>query len=504
MATGAVAGEVETWLSGGGPWGGRPQVIRTHAALVFLVGDRAFKMKRDVNLGYLDFSTLAARHAALALELELNRRTAPQYYLRLVPTTRATQGLELDGQGPVCEWLLEMRRFPDGSLLSERLSHGLCSDGEIERLARTVADFHDREPVIAGVDWPAAIGRIAAENAADLASLPDVLAPGDVAVEAQGRQALLRRLGPVLAAQSADVRHCHGDLHLGNVFLDGDAPTVFDCIEFNAFYARIPPLYDMSFLLMDLLDKQQVRLANRALNAWVLQRLPARWPDVIASLPALPLYLALRAEIRAKVEARRPGGAASARHYLSLATGVSGAWTPRVVAIGGFSGTGKSTLARALSPLLGGPCGALHLRTDEIRKHLAGVPLDARLPPESYTPEASARVYGTMLDLMRLAIGAGMSVVADAVLARAGERAEVAAVARAAGVRFDGVWLEAPAHVLRARVALRMGDVSDADVAVLERQLSYDVGDIDWRRADVSGAPDESARLVSAALGLSP
>lgn len=500
MGSGAVAGEVEQWLSDGGPWGVPVGVIHTHAAVVFLVGDRAFKMKRAVALGYLDFSTLAARHEALARELLLNRRTAPGFYLGLVPVTQEEQGLALAGRGRVVEWLLEMRRFPDGSLFSERLAQGRCGDAEIERLARKVASFHDREPILDGVDWPAAVARIAGENATDLASLGQVLAPADVEAEGAGRRALLAGLAGVLAAQSADVRRCHGDLHLANVFLDGDEPRLFDCIEFNDFYACIPPLYDLSFLLMDLLDKQQPRLANRALNAWVLERDVVRWPEVIASLPALRLYLALRAEIRAKVEARRPGGEASARHYLALARGLARASIPRIVAIGGFSGTGKSTLGRALAPALGGPCGALHLRSDEIRKRLAGVPLERRLPADAYAPEMSARVYGTLMDLASRAVRAGMSVVVDAVLARESEREEVGAIAQAAGVRFDGLWLEAPAYVLRARVAGRMGDVSDADVGVLERQLGYDTGAISWRRLDVGGTSEDAARQAFAVL----
>ena len=502
MVNGSGADAVFGWLSAGGPWGQKPQVIQTHAANVFLAGDRAFKMKRAVDLGFLDFTSLAARHDVLARELALNRRTAPGFYLRIVAVTREAAGFALEGPGAVVEWLLEMRRFPDGSLLNERLLRGQCGDRDIERLARSVAAFHDGEPVIAGVDWPSAVARIARENAADLVSLPAVLAAEDVAAVLQGGERLLSGLGGVLAAQSADVRHCHGDLHLGNVFLDGDRPTLFDCIEFNDFYARIPPLYDLSFLLMDLLDKQQLRLANRALNAWVMHRAVGRWAEVLASLPALPLYLALRAEIRAKVEARRPGGAASARHYLSLAAGFAREARPRIVALGGFSGTGKSTLARALAPHLGGACGALHLRTDEIRKRLAGVPLDERLPPAAYTREASARVYQTLLDLTRRAAAAGQSVVVDAVFAREAERGEVAAAAAQAGLRFDGVWLDAPADVLRSRVAGRTGDVSDADVAVLERQLGYDIGAMGWRRLDVSGSADMAARQAAAALGL--
>jgi predicted kinase len=315
----------------------------------------------------------------------------------------------------------------------------------------------------------------------------------------------METLAPVLAEQARDVRHCHGDLHLGNVFLDGETPMLFDCIEFNDFYAIIPPLYDLAFLLMDLLARDERLLANRTLNAWIMARDSHRWPDVMRSLGALPLYLAMRAEIRAKTEARRPGGAQDARRYLdvALAAGHRHGGLARVIAIGGLSGTGKSTIARALVPLVGGAIGGVHLRSDEIRKRLLGVELDERLPPSAYTAEVSRRVYDTMTELARLAVGAGMAVVVDAVQAREAERHAIEDVARAAGVRFDGVWLEAPAAVLEARIAGRRGDVSDATVDVLQQQMGYALGALTWKRIDVSGGTEAVSAVVRAHLQLS-
>jgi hypothetical protein len=278
-------------------------------------------------------------------------------------------------------------------------------------------------------------------------------------------------------------------MHLGNVFLDGDEPTLFDCIEFDDFYAVIPPLYDLSFLLMDLLVRGEQRLANRALNAWVNERETSLWSEVIASLSLLPLYLAMRAEIRAKVEARRPGGAEAARRYLQHAADFGTEGRPHLIAIGGFSGTGKSTLAKALAWRMSGAFGALHLRTDEIRKRLAGVRMTEALPPSSYTAAASNRVYDTMIDLARMALSAGVPVIVDAVFSKEAERQAVERIAAKLGVPFEGVWLEAPRAVLEARLRGRKGDASDADVAVLEAQLAYQLGEMRWGRVDVSGHP---------------
>jgi aminoglycoside phosphotransferase family enzyme/predicted kinase len=501
MDDASTSQSVVAWLRGGGPWGAPPAVIETHAAIVFLSGDRAFKMKKPVSLGYLDFSTLEARRSTLARELVLNRRTASGFYLGLVPVVAQGSSFALDGVGDAVEWLLEMKRFPEGSLLSERLAAGALGPDTIEVLARRVARFHDSAAIVADVDWSAAVQRIAGENEQDLLSLQSVFEGQRLKDQLLRRNARLAALGPALRRQDGDVRQCHGDLHLGNVFLDGDVPTLFDCIEFSSFYAQIPPLYDIAFLLMDLLARGERFLANRALNAWMMARDTARWPDDMAALALLPLYVALRAEIRAKTEARRAGGAAAACHYLDLAAASALPSEPRLIVIGGLSGTGKSTLARGLASQAFAGVGAVHLRSDEIRKRLAGIELSGRLPSSSYTPEVSGWVYEMLYRLAGTCLDAGADVVVDAVFARAEERDRIEQTARVCGVPFLGFWLEAPPAVLEARVAGRKGDVSDADSAVLKAQLAYDTGAIGWTRVDVSGQPEQVERTALDVIG---
>jgi predicted kinase len=290
-------------------------------------------------------------------------------------------------------------------------------------------------------------------------------------------------------------------MHLGNVFLDDGKPTLFDCIEFDDFYATIPPLYDVAFLLMDLLARGQERLANRALNAWLIHRDAERWREIAESLQALPLYLALRAEIRAKTDARKPGGLASARQYLELVRQFAANQPPRLVAIGGFSGTGKSSVAKEIAWRLGSPPGAVHLRSDEIRKRLASVSLDQRLPQSEYTRAKSAETYAMLESVARSALTAGSTVVVDAVFAREAERQAMHAIAQAAGTPFVGIWLEAPRDILERRLSARQGDVSDADVAVLHQQLTYDLGHITWHHVDAGGDLAGTAAAVMRHLG---
>jgi aminoglycoside phosphotransferase family enzyme/predicted kinase len=489
------------WLRSGHVWGQAPKVVETHAAYVFLVGERAFKLKKAVDLGYLDFSTAEKRRRALTRELELNRRTAPHLYLRVLPITEHAGAFALAGEGRAVDFLLEMRRFADDALLSDLADRGRLEVATVERLAHHIAVFHASEKPLADYDWPRAAARIADENLRDLEHQRENFDAAKLAAHAAARGRVHDSARAALSRQSATVRHCHGDLHLRNAFLDEGSPILFDCIEFDDFYATIPPLYDLAFLIMDLWARGLREHANRALNAWAMDQAPAAWRATFADLGALPAYLTWRAEIRAKTEALRPGGAESARRYLALSTEFAAPSAPMLVAVGGLSGTGKSTLARSLAPSLGRAPGAVHLRTDEIRKRIAGVALDARLDATAYTAARNAQVYATMLGLAQAALGAGQAVIADAVFAREDERAAVEAIAAELSLPFVGLWLDAPAATLQARLGRRRDDVSDADAAVLRKQLTYDLGHINWHRLD---ADQTTEALVNSARGLLP
>jgi aminoglycoside phosphotransferase family enzyme/predicted kinase len=476
--------DVVAWLRSDAPWGEVPKVEETHAAYVFLVGERAFKLKKSVDLGYLDFSTPQKRRNVLERELKLNRRTAHEMYRRVLPITEHGGQLALDGQGRAVDFVLEMKRFADGALLSDLADQGKLDVAMVEKLAHHIAAFHAAAEPMTGIDWPRAAARIADENLRDIEDQPATFDPVSLPAHAAHRSRVHEAARETLTRQSEAVRHCHGDLHLRNAFVEQGRPILFDCIEFDDFYANIPPLYDLAFLIMDLCARGLAEHANRALNAWIMDQPPPRWHGLLEDLAALPAYLTWRAEIRAKTEGRKSDAADIARRYLKLASGLATPSPPVLIAIGGLSGTGKSTLARALAPATGRAPGAIHLRTDEIRKRQAGVSPDAHLAPAAYSAERSAHVYATMEDLAGAALHAGQAVIADAVFAREDERRAIEAVAAKAGARFVGLWLEAPTPTLETRLDRRTGDASDADKAVLHRQLSYDLGKITWTKLD--------------------
>jgi hypothetical protein len=299
-------------------------------------------------------------------------------------------------------------------------------------------------------------------------------------------------------------------LHLGNIVLWHGRPVFFDAIEFDEAIATIDTLYDLAFLLMHLDWRGHRRAANIVLNRYLW-----RGNDDLdlRGLVALPLFLALRAGIRAMVTAERaaqesPQAAERdrnvARNYLRAALAYAAPLPPRLIAIGGLSGTGKSTLGVALAPHLGSAPGAVHLRSDLERKALFGVEETVRLPGEAYTKEASGRVYGVLQRKAQLVLAAGHSVIVDAVCAAPQERQSIETVAVELAVPFQGLWLTVDPRDLAARVASRRNDASDATPEVVETQSGWDVGALSpaWTSIDGSGTSDETLARASAAAGV--
>lgn len=504
--------EVIAFLGDGASYGtpgAAVERIATHASFVFLTGDRAFKLKRAVKYSYLDYSTLARREACCRAELALNRRTAPRLYLGLRAVTRTPRGgLAFDDRGEVVEWVVEMRRFDQDSLFDRLAETHRLTPRLMRDLADEIAAFHRDAEAAPQHGGAAALASTIAINDENLRLAAPPLDPAAIERLRSLSLARLAQVTPLLEArrESGKVRRCHGDLHLRNVCLDEGRPTVFDGIEFNDDFACIDVLYDLAFLLMDLGHRRLDALASLVLNRYL-----DRTGDG-GGLAALPLFLSLRAAVRAHVLgtlARSGAGAAEARaalasaaSYLALALALLEPAPPRLVAIGGLSGTGKSTVAQALAPRFRPFPGARLLRSDTARKRLMRVAPETRLPPESYSLEAARRVYGALYEEAAAALAAGYSVIVDATFLRADERDAIAAVAKTQGVPFAGFWLEAPPVVLAARVTARQGDASDADRAVLERQLAMDPGALDWMRIDASA---ESSAIIAAAkraLGL--
>jgi hypothetical protein len=493
--------DVVAFLSSAG-MGGRTR-IDTHGAHVFVGAHDVFKIKRAVRYPYMDFSTADQRRVACAREVEINTPHAPAIYQGLVAITREADGrLALGGRGEPVEWAVHMARFAEGDVLVNRVARHALTEGEAKALADAVVASHARAPVVPLPPERSSIGRIADGV---LATLPGLFggSDGDVAALSAALVARIAAITPLLGRRAREgcVRRCHGDLHLGNIVLIGGDPTLFDALEFDEDLATVDVLYDLAFLLMDLDHRGHRATANAVLNRYIWRR---QDDADLEGLAALPVFMAVRAAIRAMVGAQRAALAdqrhGEARAYLQRALSYLQARQPDLVVTAGLSGSGKSTLAAALAPILGRAPGALHLRSDLERKALFGAGEFERLPDTAYGADVTARVYARLLAKCEAALRAGHAVIADAVHAHPSERAEMAALAQRTGARFTAFWLNAPPHVLLQRVGARKNDASDATPQVVERQIAYDLGELEWTRIDASGTPEETLRTAMSHL----
>lgn len=484
--------------------------FETHGNLVFLTGADAWKIKRAVRFPYMDFSTLEKRRVACAREMEVNRRLAPDLYLGCVPITRSVDGrLAFGGNGAIDEWAVHMRRFDQSALLTSiAAAQGIDTD-----LAKTVADAvfdsHRGAQCVASASGAAHFAELVSSICSSL-TRSSAIASQDTSTFSWDARSQLSRATVTLdrRAEAGCVRRCHGDLHLGNVVLWQGRPVLFDAIEFDEKIATIDTLYDLAFLLMDLDRHRQARAANIVLNRYLWRS----HDDLdLMGLQALPLFLGLRAGVRAMVTIDRAAqedreaaeeDRESARTYLRAALGYLAPGPPQLIAIGGLSGTGKTTLAAALAPGLDPAPGAVHLRSDLERKALFGVAETVRLPARAYSAGASNTVYEALCRKARIALGAGQSVVVDAVHSTLDERSAIEAVAADLGVRFRGLWLTAADEELAARVMARRNDASDATPKFVARQLTWDIGALSsaWATLDAGAGADETLRRAMMVL----
>ena len=294
-------------------------------------------------------------------------------------------------------------------------------------------------------------------------------------------------------------RHCHADLHLGNILLENGRPILFDCIEFNDVLSDIDVQYDLAFLLMDLDFRRRRDAAVRVLSAYLDQAARNQWAGLFEGLSALPLMMSVRAGVRAHVQAHS-GDDAAAIAYLKVALEHLTPVSPSLTAVGGLSGTGKSSFARRIAPGLGASPGAVVLRTDEIRKRLAGVDHLEALAAPHYAATPANQVYDLLFQEAHSLIQAGRAVVLDATFIDPALRQRAEALAKGSGVDFRGVWLEAPEDVLERRISERRSDASDATAETLKLQLARDIGQMTWTKVDATGPVTDSAEAWIARL----
>ncbi len=458
------------------------ELVETHISWVILTGRFAYKLKKPVNLGFLDFSSLARRRFFCAEELRLNRRLAPELYLSVVPITGTVEHPRLGCEGPAIEYAVKMRQFDQSAQLDRLLAHGELRPHHIDALAQTVSEFHQRIPR-AGADSPfgsaEAVQQPVTENFAQIRQSldePALLTRLD-ALQAWSRQQS-QRLAPLMAQRKADgfVRECHGDMHLRNMALIDGQVVVFDCIEFNENLRWIDIISEVAFVVMDLQDRQQPGLAQRIVDAWL-----AHSGDY-AGLALLAYYQMYRAMVRAKVNSIRLQQAdisASEKQavyreldgYLRLAAGYTETKRPCLIITHGLSGSGKTTHSQAILERL----GAIRLRSDVERKRLAGLAAQARAGAAAgagiYTAEMTRRTYARLAQLAQGIIENGYAVIVDATFLQSPYRESFRQLAESLGVPFHLLDFTAPAEVLRQRIRARKHDASDANLAILEKQL---------------------------------
>ncbi|MCB1759569.1 MAG: AAA family ATPase [Gammaproteobacteria bacterium] len=477
-------------------------LIETHISSLLLVGNLAYKFKKPVNLGFLDFSTLKRRLHCCLEEVRLNRRLAPDLYLGVVTINGEPDAPVIEGEGAVLEYAVKMSRFDEGALLSRHPE--LINATLVDRLAEQLAVFH---AAVAPGDpaqpygEPALVLRSMLQNFEQIRSLRPELANQRFLHLEQWTTARYQRLLPLLVArrEAGFVRECHGDLHLGNIVLDRGAPLLFDAIEFNPQLRWIDTFSELAFLLMDMEERGHIRLSYRLLDHYL------SLSGDYQGLQLLRFYQVYRAMVRAKVSAialsqhpvNGPQNPAldQYRAYLQQAAGYTREAPPVLLITHGFSASGKSSVTRELLQRL----PAIRLRSDVERKRLAGLAADAKSGSTTargiYRSAFTERTYRRLAELSELLLRSGLSVIVDATFLRRGHRARFETLAHRLGVAYGILDFTLPLEELKRRLSRRiaLGDgVSEADSVVLHAQIELDEPLL----------PDELALRVRAEDGL--
>jgi uncharacterized protein len=460
------------------------EIHETHISWVVLTGPFAYKIKKPVNLGFVDFTSLDRRRFLCEEELRLNRRLARDLYRDVLPICGTEDAPRVGGSGSPLEWCVRMRQFDQDCLLTRVVARGGLLPQHIDALAQQVVEFHGTVPAAQGdspFGSPAAVAEPIRANFAFLDRLDSARDRERVERLHEWCENQLEQLGEVFVARKNGgfIRECHGDMHLGNMILENGAITIFDCIEFNESLRWIDVMSEIAFCAMDLADRRRTDFAWRFLNA-VLE-----WSGDYAGLRLFSLYFTYRAMVRAKVaQIRRKQtslepeeieeASKAVSNYLNLAGHFSRPW-PRFLAIThGLSGSGKTWGTQAILER----CGAIRLRSDVERKRLAGLePLantGSGIASGLYSSEFNRRTFTRLAELASTVVQAGFPVILDATFLRRSEREQFRALAESLGVSFVICDFPADEATCRQRIRRRMqekADASEATEAVLDRQL---------------------------------
>ncbi len=458
--------------------------IETHISTVLLTGDYAYKIKKPVDLGFLDFSSLARRKHFCEEEVRLNSRLAPQIYLDVVPITGTPDRPYIGGTEPAIEYAVRMRQFEPDALLSNHPE--LLTVEQMDQLAQIVAAFHGRIAV-ADLDQPfgtaSAIFTPMKENFTQIHKLMDQADDRQRLKQLeQWSRAQLESLQDLLTQRHTGgfIRECHGDMHLGNIALVDDEILIFDGLEFAPALRWIDTMSEIAFLIMDLQEKGRADLAQRFLNSYL-----AIAGDY-EGLRLLRFYQLYRAMVRVKVDlirlqqprlssADQAAVQVDYRAYLVLAEGYTRKTTPALIITHGLSGSGKSTVVMSLL----GRLSAIQLRSDIERKRLAGLAAGSDsgsgLHQGIYSPQMTEDTYQRLKELAAIAIKAGFVAVVDATFLKHDDRQPFYALAQQLDIPFLILDFQLPEAILRQRIDQRLaegGDPSEAHQEVLDAQLA--------------------------------
>ncbi len=460
------------------PHATRPPIrlIQTHISHVLLTGDYAYKVKKPVNLGFVDFSTPQLRRHFCHEELRLNRRGAPDVYLDVVEIHQNKTDFSLD-TGTVIDFAVKMHQLPEDGMFIRMIENGALDLGLVDELARRIADYHAQAPAVppdSDFGRPEQIRRVMEDNYEQTRRF--IGGPQTREQFDQTRaftESWFHRSAELFQTRRINgfVRECHGDLHLANICIWNGQIVLFDCIEFNESFRCIDVIQDAAFTAMDLQANSHADLSTQFINQYVERT--GDWE----ALALLPLYLCRHAYVRGKINALlaaepveepvRQSALQAASRYFRLASTYAQPQQGQLILVMGVSGSGKSTLASQLAR----QTGAFHVRSDAVRKHLAGIPLDHPAPDSAYDAATTALTYQRLTDLGISLASRGSSVILDATYLRHSQRHSVMKASESAGVPLHIVLCTAPPDVLHQRLASRTGDVSDAGPDLLASQL---------------------------------
>jgi uncharacterized protein len=454
-------------------------LLQTHISFVLLTGEYVYKVKKIVNFGFLDYSSLEKRRHFCQQELQMNQRGAAEIYLEVLPISQVGETFELGSSANIVEYTLKMRQFPQENLWTSLFDRGELSENHLEKLGRTVAQFHAESPTDEYIQSFGRVERIKEAIDSNYKTAENYIGRVQTKERFDQTKAYTDRFFQQncqlfdIRIETGKIRACHGDLHLKNIAHWHEKILLFDCIEFNEPFRLVDVMYDVAFVVMDLDTRQRHDLANAFLNTYLEET--GDWEG----LKVLPLYLCRQAYVRAKVtsfllddpgisDEEKQQASSRAEHYYQLAWEYTQPRQGQLMVMSGLSGSGKSTVARWVARHL----GAIQIRSDAVRKHLAGIPLNQRGEKEIYSEQMTQKTYDRVLELGRMLASKGWSVILDAKFDRTLWRKRTIELATSENLPLQILHCQAPLEVMRDRLNHRAGDIADATANLLDAQLA--------------------------------